>query len=544
MLFLKDPAKVSTLQRLEADKVYAAESVGGKITLTLLVGFGVFIATANPLFGAIAGGFPALSMMRGLKRGAERKQFYRRSGGALAHLLDESELVQLVKQIGLEEVKRQLCAAIEHGQELTDDAEALANQIIDKRPATTIAEMLAELDAKPLSEDELIDVPAEVVTEKPVIDELSVTQATPQKMSVNTQGQQDSVPTVLDTVTDSPGISRLMIGGQRTGKSYFAAVASRVIATLLGWKVFHINLASYGDEDSYYWQHAYRSVCGDLPSITNEQQAQDLISSAIDAITEFISTPYSLLIVDEITFTGSKYGKWDTSGVLRLVAEQISALTSSGAKRERAIWALCPELVASAIKDSAKVIKSLKLMYFAVTPSMTIDWKGQKFAFDSELHSQVCDNFDRVPMPTAEQLSLCRRHNLPRVIYMMGEWWPLEALPEIPKVVATAPAVEAPPEVKPIAPIEDPELLSLFAWLKGSGRRSLTVESLRNSHWAKKAQARSTARAQSILDRAVEAGLLLAKTNGEYVFAVSADTLEQMCARDIPRDVPDVQGHP
>jgi hypothetical protein len=117
-----------------------------------------------------------------------------------------------------------------------------------------------------------------------------------------------------------------------------------------------------------------------------KQEAYDLIACAIDCITEFISTKGAILIVDEVTFTGSKYGKWDATKFLRLAAEQVSALTISGMKRERVIWALCPELAAGAMKDFAKAIKSLKLLYVAIVPSMAIDWQGQKIGFDGELH--------------------------------------------------------------------------------------------------------------------------------------------------------------
>jgi hypothetical protein len=111
------------------------------------------------------------------------------------------------------------------------------------------------------------------------------------------------------------------------------------------------------------------------------------------------------------------------------VAEQISALTSSGMKRERVIWALCPELVAGAMKDSAKAIKSLKLLYFAIVPSMAIDWQGQRIGFDGELHKQITANYDGVGLPTSEQASLCRRHNLPRIAYLNGEWLPVGDYP-------------------------------------------------------------------------------------------------------------------
>ena len=261
---------------------------------------------------------------------------------------------------------------------------------------------------------------------------------TPATSYFNTQTGEGSC--LLDAVLKSPGISRLMIGGQRTGKSYFAAVASRELANQ-GWKVFHINLASYGDEDSYYWQHATRSVTGDLASITDESAAVELIESAIACCNEFWDEEKAVLIADEITYVGSRFGQWEkpAAAYLNLIAGRISALTSTGMKRKKAIWALCPELVAGALKGSVKAIKSLQLVFFAIAPGREVSWHDQTINFNSELYSQVSSNFT-ISMPTDEQIELCNAHNVDRICFIDGEWTPVGTLPLLePQAIPNSP---------------------------------------------------------------------------------------------------------
>jgi hypothetical protein len=117
--------------------------------------------------------------------------------------------------------------------------------------------------------------------------------------------------------------------------------------------------------------------------------------------------------------------------------------------------------VAGAMKDSAKAIKSLKLLYFAIVPSMAVDWQGQRIGFDGELHKQITANYDGVGLPTTDQTSLCRRHNLPRIAYLNGEWLPIGDLPKIGQPTVAKPSayavVSAPPKIAPIS-VEPPPL--------------------------------------------------------------------------------------
>jgi hypothetical protein len=351
-----------------ADEYLSGTVKSSALPLMSGVGIGLYIGSVSvPIVGAIAGSsliYGAISNAVQKGRNAE----YIKDSGVLAPFLKEHDLVTYADLVGVEAILSEINQAYQDRQKVSPAARRFMRQMGQPLQRQTISRYVETLQTESpvnvesrestgLNGDQPHPETPTQQTSQQVGQDQEVTQKTYKSGGYfNPATGKGSI--VLDLVMQSPGLSRLMIGGQRTGKSYFAAVASRELARSLGWKIFHINLASYGAEDSYYWTHAYKSVCGDLSSITKEQEAYDLIASAIDCITEFINTKGAILIVDEVTFTGSKYGKWDATKFLRLVAEQISALTSSGMKRERVIWALCPELVAGAMKDSAKAIKS------------------------------------------------------------------------------------------------------------------------------------------------------------------------------------------
>ena len=450
----KDLDKIESL----ADDYLAGTVKSSALPLLGGVGIGLYIGSVSvPIVGAIAGSgliYGAISNAVQKGRNAE----YIKDAGVLAPFLREADLVAYADLVGVDAVMAEINQAYQDKQKVSPAARRFMRQMGQPLQRRTIARYVSELQ---------VDNPTNPETTFQTTSQPTGQDQAARPKPYSPGGYFDPATgkgsIVLDLVIQSPGISRLMIGGQRTGKSYFAAVASRELARSLGWKIFHINLASYGAEDDYYWQHAYKSIKGDLATITDENQANDLIAAAIDCITEFVATPQALLIVDEIVFSGSKYGKWDTSAFLRVVAEQISALTSSGMKRERVIWALCPELVAGSVKDAVKAIKSLNLLYVAIVPGMIVDWNKQKIKFDESVHQQVTANFKGVNMPTPEQVSLCRRHGLPRIAYMNGEWLPVGELPKIEQPTIAKPSAYAVVSAPPIEPTTiDAELPTLY----------------------------------------------------------------------------------
>ena len=396
-------------------------------TLPLLSGIGVGFTIAAisgvPFIGAIASSYFIYTAVATAKRKGEEAE-YIKDKGVLAHCLKEPELVRYAEIVGLQTCMDEIKTAYRDGQPITAAARKMlkaSGETVTRRTIASFMEELKKLDAIPDDEKTLLidAAAADVPAIAPAGDSY-----------FNEKTGEGSF--LLDAVMKSPGISRLMIGGQRTGKSYFAAVASKFLSSQ-GWKIYHINLASYGTEDSYYWLHTTKSVQGDLASITDPNEAKTLIESAIECLNEFWAEEKAILIADEISYIGSKFGMWQDAAdeYLCLVAGRISALTSTGMKRAKAIWALCPELVSGSLKGPAKAVKSLDLMLFAIAPGRKVEWEGQEISFNKSLYGQVAYNFDGVSMPTDEQVALCETHSIDRICMINNEWIPVGELPAL-----------------------------------------------------------------------------------------------------------------
>ena len=396
------------------------------------VGFGIAAFSGMPICGAIAGAYFIYSAIAGAKRKGEEAE-YCKDKGIIAHCLPEKALIQYAEIVGVQAVLDEVKTAYRDGQSMTSAARSLLKEMGETPTRRTVKNFVSELKA-------LDAIPDEERT--PLIDASAVAVAIGPSSSNYFNDKTGEGSFILDAVMRSPGVSRLMIGGQRTGKSYLAAVASRELAAK-GWKIYHVNLASYGTEDSYYWEHCTRSVVGDLPSITDESEAKTLLEQAIECLNDFWAQENAIMICDEITYVGSRFGQWkDTvNEYLCLVAGRISALTSSGMKREKAIWALCPELVSGALEGPTKAIKSLDLMLFAIAPERTVTWNKQEITFNESLYAQVAHNFDKVSRPTPEQIQLCTEHEIDRICYLNGEWLPVGDLPKLePLAIPDTPA--------------------------------------------------------------------------------------------------------
>ena len=253
------------------------------------------------------------------------------------------------------------------------------------------------------------------------------------------------IPTALSIIVSDPYQSRAFFGAQRTGKSYLAAVTSRQISEALRCKVYHINLASFGDEDSYYWSHAVKSLTCDLSSLGGYEASQ-MIKRAIELVKEFYSTQNAILIVDEIAYCGSTVAahKDALAELMRIIADKITTLSSSGKKRMQAIWTIAPEFVAGSLTQDAKAVKKLKLCYVSVNPDASIDWQGQTVDFDWELFNQIKANFT-ISEPTCVP-------SQERVCFIGSDWVPVGELPDLKK---SQPPPQATPIRDPVAHLEN-----------------------------------------------------------------------------------------
>lgn len=238
-------------------------------------------------------------------------------------------------------------------------------------------------------------------------------------------------PTAYEILVANPYLSRAGFGAQRTGKSYLFAVATLELANR-GTKIFHINLASYGEEDARYWQHATRSVRCDLPSL-DEYQAQHYIDLAIEVVNEFFATRHAILIFDEIVLTGSLNNQHAeaVAPLLKLTADKMACLSSTGIKRSQAIWTASPDFVAGNCTQDCKALKSLSLCFVAIAPGKSVDWNGNPVKFHQESFENVSRNFSALTYPP-------RNLKGARICFIDGQWREVGELPSIPEVATVA----------------------------------------------------------------------------------------------------------
>ena len=225
-----------------------------------------------------------------------------------------------------------------------------------------------------------------------------------------------------------------IFGGQRTGKSYLASIASQRMAQG-GTKVFHLNMASYGDEDSHYWRHVEQSVTCNLKRMEAYAVASK-IQDALSLVETFESTKNALLIVDEWAAIGSTHHAYakELEPLMVRLASTVADLASIGMKQRRAIWTIAPEMTANSLTNPAKAVKKLALVLVAVAPHTSVHWEGQQVTFDHSLFQQLRNNFPSVEMPVpTPALTGCDR-----IASVEGAWMPLGIENAVPVAVAEA----------------------------------------------------------------------------------------------------------
>lgn len=237
--------------------------------------------------------------------------------------------------------------------------------------------------------------------------------------------------TGLNKIIGDPFESRAFFGAQRTGKSYFVAVASQKLAEL-GVDIYHLNLASLkGGDDDRYWHHTVKSVRADLSEST-PSEASKAIGDAIQLVQDFRSAPAgAILVVDEATILGRKTNEYsgDIEPLTNLLSSIIATYRSSGKQRQKAIWTIAPDMVAGGLIDSAKLaLKDLNLVLVCVPPWKSVTWQRadgrglpSTVSFDHQLFEQVQRNYSGVTEPKHSGFLA----GADRITFISGTWYPV-----------------------------------------------------------------------------------------------------------------------
>jgi hypothetical protein len=335
---------------------------------------------------------------------------------------------------------------------------------------------LASLD-RYLSSQPQAEKPAtiESVNQKNEVAEVAHPQTTAPQASHQAGQAQDAhprsvigAPTVeehrfIDVLMGNPYQSRAIIAGQRTGKTYGAAVATYCLAQD-GTEVFYINLFDHGQGNREAFSHA-RSVIGDLDKLT-PSDAANLVDDAIDLIHQFKASNDAVLVVDEWLILGAD--NLEVSGLdelWRLLGNETSRLCSNGIGNGRAIWGIAPFFKASQLRRDALLLKECSPMVLSITPGHAVPWTNPRSGKITQVKAQssivgdVVKNWPGcgITNPTEEESRHWRRAGVERVYWNQGQWHPMGSCPSLP-----TPKVQPIPASVTAAPSIDDELPSLY----------------------------------------------------------------------------------
>ncbi|MEM9116893.1 MAG: hypothetical protein AAGD09_03310 [Cyanobacteria bacterium P01_F01_bin.56] len=236
----------------------------------------------------------------------------------------------------------------------------------------------------------------------------------------------DDEPSAYKVLLSNPFLSRIFYGGQRTGKTMLMAKATEALV-VKGVEVYHINLASYGDEDANYFRHASASVTGDLVHVTDTGRANRLVERASKVVEAFMQTTNNaILVCDEWKYLSNKASAHAErlDSLVSRVADIIAGFESAGMKRGKAVWTAAPGIVAGNMQQAGKAVKGLEPVIVAIAPGHSEQWNGQSLTFDHQVFNQVASNYQGIFEPSGV-------FDDSRIALISGKWLALGDYPDL-----------------------------------------------------------------------------------------------------------------
>ena len=295
----------------------------------------------------------------------------------------------------------------------------------------------------------------------------------------------DSPRSALDTIVNTPFVSRAIFGFQRTGKTNMVVMAILELAKLYGVHAFVINLNAYtgNGEQEVYWQGEHiTAVLGDLEEITDVDEAQALINRAKALVDDFTQHHGpAVLVVDEWSGTTASHATYaeQLQTLVRKIAGRVTSLASTGVQREKAVWTIAPEMVAETMDAFGKAIKKLSVCLVAIAPGHVAKWKHTELTFSDELLAQVRRNFPAISNPPTESA-----HS--RIAFIDSQWRELgtEALVKVNAVSGGNQPVDTAPKLPSLTTTADGltgALKLFYEWLVGKAGEAIAYEQFRNA---------------------------------------------------------------
>jgi hypothetical protein len=250
---------------------------------------------------------------------------------------------------------------------------------------------------------------------------------------------------LIDTLIDNPYQCRAIIAGQRTGKTYGAAVATYALKQD-GTKVYYLNLQDHGQGNAAAFAHADKVAIGNLAKLGQSEAAIDLVGDAIDIVREFYAEDDAILVIDEWMSLGAE--TLEISGLDSLwkeIANKATALTSNGIGSGKAIWGLAPFFKATSLRKDARTLKLFAPLVLSIAPGQSVPWQNPKngkttqITMNAQVIGDVCTNWQNAIVPPADELARqWKRDGSDRVYWWNGVWNPIGQFPALPTPMKAA----------------------------------------------------------------------------------------------------------
>jgi hypothetical protein len=266
-------------------------------------------------------------------------------------------------------------------------------------------------------------------------------------------------------------LSRIFLGGTRSGKSLLVALAIRHLRKRYGSKLqVWVMSAVYRPAEAWYWDVADKAICVDFLR-ASPFEIEKAYESWAKMLEEFNAIPASednpkLLIVDEasmIGYSADAVGTEEAKAVWHHIRMKATLLSSGGAASGMGMYLTAPVGSVGALNLTRAELGA----FFPIFVSGLDEWNEAVYI--------AAKNNGLAPMtpPTPHVFSAARSVKAKSIIGISGKWIPYQrydlskykTTAEVPKVaVASVSAIEPSIESETIAPVdvgyeaEDPAL--------------------------------------------------------------------------------------
>lgn len=284
----------------------------------------------------------------------------------------------------------------------------------------------------------------------------------------------------IEVLGRDPYQSMGVIGGQRTGKTYTAALHTQNVKRKLGAKIIYINLMDAIGDAADDWPHADICITCHLRKLP-QGKAQAMIEHVTSVVNDFFNDLNQILVFDEWVGFTSKSNQWikkasqeasaaaieskeaktyiapeglGTSAIdlMNLVMAVTGELCQSGKKQAKAIWLLSPMVKAGSMEQQGLVIKEVQPMVVAISKDRSVSWthpttgQSQEIGFDDAGYRASIPNMG---LPTIESIP---KMDCTRMLYVKGTWYSLDNLPQLERTPTSAPEHRSPsPSIAPLS---------------------------------------------------------------------------------------------